>query len=118
MDELVHSVIASCVACQSSDKTARIHPAPMQPVELSQGPFQKVAVDIMGLFEKERNDCRFAIVLVDYFSRWPEVAFAAHVTATTVTSFLASVFSCEGNPITIVTMLMVPNLYHLSLEIS
>lgn len=77
MDELVHSVIASCVACQLSDKTARIHPAPMQPVELPQGRFQKVAVDIMGPFEKGRNDCRFAIVLVDYFSRWPEVAFAA-----------------------------------------
>lgn len=60
-------------------------PTPLQPVELPQGPFQKVAVDIMGPFEKGRYDCRFAICLVDYFGKWPEVALAANVTATTVT---------------------------------
>lgn len=100
MDALVHPIIASCTTCQSSDKTASMHPAPMKLVELPNGPFQKV---IMGPFEKGRQDCSFAICLVDYFSRWPEVVFAGSVTTTSVATFLASVFSHEGNPCTIVT---------------
>ncbi|KAJ8418748.1 hypothetical protein AAFF_G00002470 [Aldrovandia affinis] len=60
-------------------------------------------MDIVGPFERGSHDCHFAITLVDYFSKWPEVAFAPHVTTDTVTSFLTTVFAREGNPCSIVT---------------
>ncbi|XP_055005269.1 uncharacterized protein K02A2.6-like [Boleophthalmus pectinirostris] len=103
MDSLVYTVLSSCTVCQSCDKTAKASPAPLQPVEFPEGPFQHVAVDIVGPFERGPQDCRFAITLVDYFSKWPEVAFTPNATTATVLTFLSAVFSREGNPCAITT---------------
>ncbi len=48
-------------------------------------------------------DSRFAITLVDYFSKWPEVALTPTATTPTVMTFLTSVFAHEGNPCTVTT---------------
>ncbi|KAK7884454.1 hypothetical protein WMY93_027577 [Mugilogobius chulae] len=103
MDSLVYNVLSSCTVCQKCDKTAKATPAPLQPVEFPEGPFQHVAVDIVGPFERGPQDCRFAITLVDYFSKWPEVAFTSNATTATVLTFLSAVFSREGNPCAITT---------------
>ena len=103
MDELVNTTIQSCQPCQSNDKTATPHPAPLQPVPLPERPWQKVAIDIVGPFETATQACRYAITLVDYYSKWPEVGFTANVTTKDVTTFLTSVFSRHGNPEAIVT---------------
>ncbi len=66
-------------------------------------PFQHVAIDIVGTFEKGVTDCKFEITLIDYFSKWPEVGFASSVTTETVLKFLTTIFAWEGNPCTITT---------------
>lgn len=86
MDYDVHSIIVSCFTSQSCDKTARMCLAPLQPEDLPDGPFQKVAIDIAGPFEGATHD--FAFTMVDYYSKWPEVAFTSNVTIDTVTKFL------------------------------
>ncbi len=88
MDDLVHTILSACVTCQASDKSAKTFTAPMQPVEFPKGPFQHVAIDIVGPFEKGVTDCKFAITLIDYFSKWPEGGFASSVTTETVLKFL------------------------------
>lgn len=98
MDNFVHNVIASCVSCQYSDKTANTAPPPLIPVDLPNGPWEKVGIDITGPFECAKWDCRYAITLIDYYSKWPEVAFAPTVTTDVVIQFLTTVFSREGNP--------------------
>lgn len=103
MDDLVHTILSACVTCQASDKSAKTFTAPMQPVEFPKGPFQHVAIDIVGPFEKGATDCKFAITLIDYFSKWPEVGFASSVTTETVLKFLTTIFAREGNPCTITT---------------
>lgn len=60
-------------------------------------------MDIVGPFHSAPPDCRFAITLVDYYGKWPEVAFTSDVTSTAVIAFLTAVFSCEGNPLEHVT---------------
>lgn len=60
IDAQVHDAVRRCPICPLNDKTAKSHPAPLQPVPLPDGPWQKVAVDIVMPF-----DCRFAITLVD-----------------------------------------------------
>ena len=47
--------------------------------------------------------CRYAITLVDSFSKWPEIYFCDDVTSATVIRFLIDVFSREGLPSEIVT---------------
>lgn len=66
-------------------------------------PGKKLATDIVGTFHSAPPDCRFAITLVDYYTKWPEVAFTSDVTSATVVAFLSTVFSCEGNPLELVT---------------
>ena len=52
MDKDVQSKIASCVSCEYNDKTVKTAPAPLTPVELPDGPWEKVAIDITGPFER------------------------------------------------------------------
>uniref|UniRef100_A0A3B5PS62 Gypsy retrotransposon integrase-like protein 1 n=1 Tax=Xiphophorus maculatus TaxID=8083 RepID=A0A3B5PS62_XIPMA len=46
MDKMVQSVISSCMTCQMNDKSAQTAPAPLQPIELPNRPWEKVALDI------------------------------------------------------------------------
>ena len=54
-------------------------------------------VDIIGPMKGSPQE-RFEIVLVDLYSRWPEVAFCGEVTAGTVVAFLRQIFAREGVP--------------------
>lgn len=72
-------------------------------VPLLAAPWQKVGLDIVGPFELGTWDCRYALTLVDYYSKWPEIAFTSNVSTDTITDFLATTFSQFGNPVEIVT---------------
>ncbi|KAI4895127.1 hypothetical protein NFI96_030604, partial [Prochilodus magdalenae] len=103
MDFQIETCIKNCSTCQQNDKTTITHDAPLQPVPLPTAAWEKVSVDIIGPFEKAPPECRFAISLVDYFSKWPEVAFAPRVDTATIIQFLTAIFSREGNPRTLIS---------------
>ncbi len=73
MDKHVQTMIVSCVSCQYIDKTANTASAPLTPVGLPDGPWEKVAIDITGPFECATWDCRYAITLTDCYSKWPDM---------------------------------------------
>ncbi|KAL1269112.1 hypothetical protein QQF64_031401 [Cirrhinus molitorella] len=101
MDAQVESAIKSCITCQSHDKTAVVRTLPLQPLQgytLPDGAWEKFAIDIVEPFDMAPADCRFAVTLVDYFSKWPEIAFIPQVTSLAVIQFLSTVFSHEGDP--------------------
>lgn len=98
MDREVELSIQRCSICQTADKSTKVTPAPLQPVPFPDQPWLKLAIDIVGPFERAPHDCRYAITLVDYYSKWPEVHFCSDTTTRTVTSFLVSVFAREGYP--------------------
>ena len=93
MDSLVQSIISFFVSCQLSHKTAKTFSAPLQPVKLPEGPWQKVAIDIVGSFKLGTWDCRDAITLINYYSKWCEVELISSVTTEFITAFLCSIFS-------------------------
>ena len=103
IDALVRSEISTCSLCQTSDKSAKVFEAPLQPVPLPAAPWSKLGLDIVGPFETAMWDCKFAITLTDYYSKWPEVAFASSVTTEAVLGFLSSIFGRYGNPESLVT---------------
>ncbi|XP_064464128.1 uncharacterized protein K02A2.6-like [Ornithodoros turicata] len=103
MDAQVEHVVRSCGICQAADKTAKPRTQPLTPVPFPSMPWEKLAIDITGPLEKASPDCRFAVTLVDYYSKWPEVFFSASVTSVTVITFLQQVFSREGYPQEIVS---------------
>lgn len=99
----VEQYVSDCQICNSADKSAKSQQGPIEPTEYPPRPWVKVAVDIMGPFHSAPQDCRYAIVMVDYYSKWPEVMFTSCVTSQSVIGFLTSVFSREGLPEEIVT---------------
>ena len=103
MDKQVEDLIKACLVCQFNDKSVKQTHAPLQPVKFPERPWEKVAIDIVGPFERATNDCRYAITLVDYNSKWPEVGFTSKVTTSNVIDFLKTVFSREGFPWEIVS---------------
>ena len=98
MDCHIETMIKNCTTCRQNDKSTVTHDAPLQPVPLPSAAWEKVSVDIVGPFEIAPPDCRFAITMVDYYSKWPEVAFAPRADTATIIQFLTTVFSREGNP--------------------
>lgn len=103
MDEMAQSYAAGCTLCPELDRTAKTFAAPLQPVPLPTAPWTKLGLDIVGPFETATWNCRYAITLTDYYTKWPEVAFTPSITTETVISFLKSTFSRYGNPECVVT---------------
>lgn len=103
MDSHIEELVRTCVICQSCDKSARTFPAPLQPVPLPDAAWEKIAIDIVGPFTQASADCRFAITVIDYYSKWPEVAFVRDATTSTVKKFLLELFAREGYPRSIVS---------------
>ncbi len=93
LDSDVETAIKSSTTCIKHDKTAITRAAPLQPIPLPTAAWDKLAVDIVGPFHSVPSDCRFAILLVDYYSKWPEVAFTLDVTSATVIAFLSPLCS-------------------------
>ncbi|KFD45545.1 hypothetical protein M513_13580 [Trichuris suis] len=103
MDSQVEAFIKHCSACQSMDKTLSFFNPPLQPVPYPSSAWEKLGIDIVGPLPGAPYGQRFAITLIDYYSKWPEVLFCSHVTTKEVTNFLNDVFSRESNPSEIVT---------------
>ncbi|KAF7647901.1 hypothetical protein LDENG_00165050 [Lucifuga dentata] len=91
------------VSCQTNDKMAFTDPVPLQPVQLPDGPWKKLGLDVVGPFETAIPSCRYAITMTDYYSKWPELAFSYTATTDDIVMFMSSVFSRHGNPECIVT---------------
>ncbi|XP_064465196.1 uncharacterized protein K02A2.6-like [Ornithodoros turicata] len=86
------------IICQATDKSAKPVPAPLQPVPLPAKLWQKLAIDIVGPFQSAPYSARFAITLMDYYTRWQEVGFSSRITTKVVIDFLNRAFSREGLP--------------------
>ena len=103
MDTQTTSMIKHCITCQLSDKSVSTKTAPMQSVPLPNKCWEKVGIDIVGPDYSATPDCRFAITLIDYHSKWPEVAFVNKVGTEEIIDFLKTVFSREGFPMELVS---------------
>ena len=97
LDSHVENSVRNCSVCQEADKSAKFFSS-LPPVKVPKGTecWHKLSVDIKGPMYANPRDCRFAIVLVDVFSRWPEVKFVPDVTSSKIIEFLEEIFSREG----------------------
>ncbi|XP_078528658.1 uncharacterized protein LOC144806095 [Lissotriton helveticus] len=103
VDKMVDRLVRDCSHCINSDKMLHLTSAPLKPVSWPNFPWQKVAFDISGPFKQLPCNARYALVLVDYHSKWPEVKFVSTASSQAVVLFLKEVFAREGFPETCVT---------------
>lgn len=90
---------AGCNVCQSRNNSRRKHRAPLCLVGVG-APFERVAIDVMGPLPTTNRGNRYILVLIDYFTKWPEAFALPDQTAETVADALISnVFSRFGVPL-------------------
>jgi len=103
MDKQIEQAVCDCSTCKMNDKSCVTRDAPLNPVKLPEQVWEKVGLDCVGPFVLAPRDQRYAVTLVDYRSKWPEVAFMSSITSKNIIAFLDRVFSREGFPESLVS---------------
>ncbi|UYV72300.1 hypothetical protein LAZ67_9002523 [Cordylochernes scorpioides] len=103
MDKDVEDLVTTCWVCKNHDKRLKSIRVPITPVERPANPWTKLGLDIVGPFIDTEIGLKFAITLIDYTSKWPEVFYTNKTTSKVIINFLEDVFSREGFPRQIVT---------------
>ncbi|KAG8502290.1 hypothetical protein CXB51_001975 [Gossypium anomalum] len=84
-----------CHKCQIHGDKIHMPPSPLH-VMVSPWPFSMWGMDVIGLISpKASNGHRFIFVVIDYFTKWVEVASYASVTKSVVSKFLKKEIICR-----------------------
>ncbi|XP_022158219.1 protein NYNRIN-like [Momordica charantia] len=95
--------VRTCDNCQRYGNVIHQPPELLTPISAS-WPFRQWGVDIIGPFPLGKGQTKFAVVAVDYFTKWAEVEALSHITESRVTSFVWTNIICRfGIPKAIVT---------------
>ena len=95
IDRAAEKFVRSCTACQMVSKPDP--PEPIKNTELPPGPWQDVATDLLGPLPSGDS----LLVVVDYFSRYIEVAPVRQTTTFVIIQKLQEIFSRHGIPVTL-----------------
>ena len=97
IDRMVKETIDNCIACQA---TCRPNPPePLQMSDMPQGPWQKVHADFYGPLPSGE----YLLVVIDRYSRYPEVEIVRSTKASCVIPKFDKIFSTHGIPISMTT---------------
>ena len=89
-----------CKRCHGCQVVSEHHPPePMARTILPNGPWQDCAADLMGPLPNGES----ILVIIDYFSRYYEVAFLGSTTTERIIESLIPIFSRLGSPVTLKT---------------
>ena len=76
--------------------TTAIPKAPLRPLPLVEIPFDRVAMDLIGPFDRSTQGYRFVLVLMDYATRYPEAVPLRNISAKSVAQALFQIISRVG----------------------
>ncbi len=93
---------AACRECQLINPPATAK-APLRPLPLMEVPFKRIGMDLIGPLERSTRGYRFALVLVDYATRYPEAVPLRSILAKSVAEALFRIISRVGIPKEILT---------------
>ena len=91
LDKQVEKLIRACYPCQLVGP--RPKPEPIRSKPLPQGPWSEIAVDLLEIQKRGH-----LLVVVDYYSKWPEIAFLTKTDAGNVIKCMESMFRTHGLP--------------------
>jgi len=92
IDDMVQNTISTCISCQAVSQAD-----PPEPIKLSampEGPWEKVHIDFYGPLPSGEH----LLVVVDRYSRFPEVEIVKSLRASIVIPKLDRIFSVHGIP--------------------
>ena len=92
LDTMVERRINGCLGCQAT--TYKPVRDPLRPTPLPDRPWQRVDMDFWGLLPSGE----YLLVIIDEYSRYPEVEFVRSTSAQAVIPHLDRIFSTHGFP--------------------
>ena len=92
IDQAVKSMIDKCIACQANGPDSR--PEPLQMSPLPPDPWHTVHMDFCGPFPTGE----YVFVVIDAYSRFPEVEIVRSTSASSIMPKLDRIFSTHGIP--------------------
>ncbi|XP_060559067.1 uncharacterized protein K02A2.6-like [Ruditapes philippinarum] len=97
IDNEIEMLIKTCFQCQLVSNPPR--QLPITPTELPETPWQTVGVDLTGPFPGGE----YILVVIDYYSRYPEVEIMKSITSRFIIQRLMKIFATHGLPSVIKT---------------
>ena len=94
IDKMVEETVKSCIPCQASNSQSDREP--IIATELPEKPWHSLAMDFAGPFGGPNGD--YAMVVIDEYSRYPEVEIISSVSGSTVLPRLDTIFARWGIP--------------------
>ena len=92
--------------CEGCQKNANLHHQPAEQLTtlLSPWPFAQWGLDIIGPMPQGKGQAKYAIVAIDYFTKWVEAEPLSTITEKRATEFLRKNIICRfGIPRAIIT---------------
>ena len=94
IDKMVETKIKTCLPCQVTTQGTSPPPEPMKPTPLPETPWSEVAVDFVGPFPTGE----YLLVVIDEYSRYPEVEVITSTSARSTIPKLDAIFARQGVP--------------------
>ena len=88
------NLVKKCKICQEHAKISR-HPSEPLTSITSPWPFQQWGLDILGTLPIGKGQCKFVIVVVDYFTKWAEAEPLATITEHKIHNFVWRAIVCR-----------------------
>lgn len=93
MDSMAESAVKSCIPCQAATTKSTPTP-PLKPSKLPAGPWQEISMDFLGPLPSGE----MLLVIVDDYSRYPEVEIVSSTSFKCVVPKLDAIFARHGIP--------------------
>ena len=103
IDRQIEQMVRDCEPCLVSGKSRQPVHAPLQPTPWTAVPWQRLQVDIFGEIQIAMAHQRYAILVHDLGSKWPEVRLCSQVRTQEVVQFLEDLIVRWGFPESITT---------------
>ena len=92
LDRRIEKKVQECLGCQAT--TSVPHRDPLQPTTLPERPWSKVDMDFWG----PTPSGQYLLLIIDEYSKYPEVEFVSSTSAEAVIPHIDKVFSTHGFP--------------------
>ncbi len=90
--------IATCQVCQAQAKLPRSNKAPLQPISVGR-PMHCVGIDIVGPLPRTSQGNAYILVMMDYFTKWPEAVPVPNIKGSTIArTFIRELVCRHGAP--------------------
>lgn len=100
--EDVRQYYTSCPECQLRSPPPRLR-APLVPLSITEVPFERIAMDLVGLLEKMTRGHQYVLVILDCATRYPEAVPLRNTASKSSAKELVEIFTWVGLPKEILT---------------